>query len=134
MLTRAGSVLAIAAGLVLVSSCGDGDGGDQASFCDAVEALAANDPFAELAVASPQEMRTAFDQLRDGAERIEDSAPDEFDTQADRYLRSVDGLIDQLRGAGYDPRALDTLDYREATSEYEAAAISVENAAAGACT
>ena len=105
-----------------------------ASFCDAVEALAADDPFGELAVASPQEMRAAFDELRDGVEEIARSAPDDLSARADRYLESVDVLIDQLRGAGYDPRQLDTLRYGTATDAYEEAAVSIENAAEDACS
>lgn len=127
-----GAVLALtAAG---AASCGDdGGGGDLASFCDAVHALADDDPFAELSVASPEEMRTAFDQLRDGVAAIAASAPDDLGGASDRYLDTVDVLIDQLRGAGYDPRDLDTLAYRGAAADYEAAAVSIENAATEAC-
>lgn len=126
--------VAVALAVGLLSACGDDDnGGDVASFCSAVDALAADDPFAELAVASPQEMRAAFDELRDGVEAIARSAPDDVSGRADRYLDSVDELIDQLRGAGYDPRQLDTLRYGTATDAYEEAAVSIENAAEDAC-
>ncbi len=127
---------AVAVALVLAAStgaCTDGSSGDVASFCAAVQSLADDDPFAELEIASPQEMRTAFDRLRDGVADIADAAPDDLDGRSGRYLESVDELIDQLRGAGFDPRDLDTLDYRSATSEYEEAAVSIENAAADAC-
>lgn len=134
-MTRFGTrVAGVALATALIGSCGDDEGGgDVASFCSAVEALAADDPFDELAVASPQEMRAAFDQLRDGVEDIARSAPDDLSGRADRYLESVDDLIDQLRGAGYDPRQLDTLRYGAATDAYEEAAVSIENAADDAC-
>lgn len=134
-MTRLGALsVGIVAAAALLTSCGDDDGsGDVASFCEAVESLAADDPFGELAVASPQEMRAAFDELRDGVEAIARSAPDDLSGRADRYLDSVDALIDQLRGAGYDPRQLDTLHYGTATDAYEEAAVSVENAAEDAC-
>lgn len=115
------------------AACSDDGGGDLASFCEAVETLAGDDPFAELSVASPEEMRTAFDQLRDGVADIAAAAPDDLEGPADRYLDTVDVLIEQLRGAGYDPRDLDSLAYRTAASDYEAAAVSVENAAGAAC-
>ncbi len=116
-----------------VAACGD-DGGDIASFCQAVDELAENDPFAELDVASPEEMRDAFDQLRDGVERIDDSAPDDLESRTRRYLAALDEVTDQLRGAGFDPRNLDTLAYRTATADYEEAAVSIENAADDACS
>lgn len=129
-----GAALAIAA--IGAGACGDDadGGGDLASFCDAVHSLAGDDPFASLDVASPAEMRTAFDRLRDGVADIAAAAPDDLEGRSGRYLDAVDDLIDQLRGAAFDPRDLDTLAYRAAASEYEAAAVSVENAAEQACT
>lgn len=137
MRTGAARAVALAvlpvAGLSLVAGCGDDEDGDLASFCASVDRLADNDPFAELELASPQEMRVAFDQLRAGVAAIADDAPPDLEGRTDRYLDAVDELIDQLRGAGFDPRQLDTLRYRSAAGEYEEAAISVENAAEQAC-
>lgn len=127
---------ALAVVAVVTVGCGDDDGDDQQSvgaFCDAVDQLRADAPFAELEVASPEEMRTAFVELQEGVERIAEAAPEEHAASAERYRDSVDALIDQLRGAGFDPRELDTLAYRSATDEYEAAATSVDNAADHAC-
>lgn len=122
---------AIAAGL---AGCGsDDDDGDVAAFCEAVTELQDDDPFAELEIASPGEMRAAFDRLDEGVERIAETAPSEARQQAESYQDSVDELIDQLRGAGFDPRNLDPLDYRAATDAYGDAAISVDNAAAAVC-
>lgn len=125
-------VVVVAAGLA--GGCSDGDpGGDLEAFCGAIEELRDDDPFAELAVASPGEMRDAFEQLRAGAERVESAAPTEAEVQARAYLESVDRLIDLMRAAGYDPRSLDNLAYSDATSTYTSAAVSVDRAATAAC-
>ncbi len=125
---------ALGLSVAALAGCGDdGGGGDIASFCAAVDELADDDPFDGLDVASPQEMRAAFDELRAGVDAIARSAPADLESRTDRYLDSVDALMDQLRGTGYDPRQLDTLRYRTATNDYEEAAVSVENAADDAC-
>ncbi|WP_436795428.1 hypothetical protein [Actinospongicola halichondriae] len=130
---RRSIVLVVLVSALAVGGCSDDAGGDLASFCAAVDELEANDPFADLDVASPGEMRTAFDQLSEGVERIADAAPDDLRPSADRYADTVDALIDHLRGADFDPRNLDTLRYRTAAADYEEAAVSVENAATAAC-
>lgn len=130
------AIVAAAVGTgVVIGACSDGDsgGGDLAAFCASVTDLADNDPFADLDLASPEEMRAAFDDLRSGVDAIADDAPEDLEGRADRYLATVDELVDQLRGAGFDPRQLDTLRYRTAAADYEEAAISIENAAADAC-
>ena len=106
---------------------------DPQAFCEAVAALRGDDPFADLAMASPGEMRDAFDSLRDGVAAIDATAPAEAAVQAGEYLVAVDELIGLLRAAGYDPRALDGLAYRDATDRYTAAAVSVDNAAGATC-
>ena len=118
---------------LVLAGCGGDDGGDPEAFCAAVEDLRAGDPFADLAVASPQEMRAAFDQLRAGAERIEDVAPPAVEVQAERYRDSVDELVDQLRGAGFDLRELDLPSYRRAARDHAEISASLDNAAAAAC-
>ena len=121
-------VLAIA-----LAGCGGGGGGDREAFCIAVEDLRTDDPFADLEVASPQEMRAAFDELREGAERIEDAAPRTAEVQAERYRASVDDLVDQMRGAGFDLRELDRSSYRRAVRDYAEIADSLDNEAEAAC-
>lgn len=118
---------------VLVSGCGDDDDGDLAAFCAAVEDLRDDDPFAELAIASPGEMRDAFADLADGVDRIADAAPAEARTQARRYADAVQDLRDELAGAGYDPTRVDSLDYGRAVAEYTEAAVSIDNAADALC-
>ena len=117
----------------LLSGCGGDDGGDVAAFCEAVEDLRDDDPFEELQVASPGEMRDAFADLADGVDRIADAAPDEVGTQADRYADAVEALRDELAGAGYDPTRVDQLDYGQAVAAYTEAAVSVDNAADALC-
>lgn len=132
--------VAVAVAAVGFAACDDGggdddgdDGGGVQAFCAAVESLEENDPFAELDIASPEEMRTAFDELSDGVSRIAQAAPDEARRQARAYEESVEEVVDQLRGAGFDPRNVDSLDYQQAVTEYDEAAASVENAAGSLC-
>lgn len=120
-------------GLGGLVGCGGDDGGDLRGFCAGIERLREEDPFAELEVASPQEMRAAFEELQDGAGQIRDDAPPDADVPADRYLEAVDELVDQLRGAGFDPRRVDSLSYGRATSDYGEAADSLDRTADSVC-
>ena len=119
--------------VLALGACGDDGGGDLAAFCQRVDELRADDPFADLAVASPRELRLAFESLRDSADRVSDVAPPEAATQADRYREAVDEVLDRLRGAGFDLRHLDLVPYRRATDDYHEAATSLDNAATAAC-
>ncbi len=126
---RIGAVVLVS----LLSGCGGDGGGDVAAFCEAVVGLRDDDPFEELQVASPGEMRDAFAELAAGVDRIADAAPDEVGTQADRYADAVEALRDELAGAGYDPTRVDQLDYGQAVAAYTEAAVSVDNAADALC-
>lgn len=123
---------AVVAGLVL-AGCGGDDGGDAQAFCAAVADLRADDPFAELPIASPGEMRDAFADLAEGADRIAGTAPPDARTQARRYADAVGSLRDELAGAGYDPTRVDHLAYAQAVAAYTEAAASVDNAADAIC-
>jgi len=118
---------------VLLAGCGGDDEGDPAAFCRAVEELREGDPFADLAVASPGEMRDAFTALAEGAERIAEAAPPDAEVQADRYVDAIEVLRDELAGAGYDLRRLDTQRYGEGVEAYTEAATSLGNAARARC-
>jgi type VI protein secretion system component VasF len=119
--------------LGLLSGCGGDDDGDVAAFCEAVEDLRADDPFEELQIASPGEMRDAFADLAAGVDRIADAAPEEARSQAQRYAVAVEDLRDELAGAGYDPTRVDQLDYGQAVAAYTEGAVSVDNAADALC-
>lgn len=117
---------------LLLGACGE-DEGDLTRFCEAVEDLRADDPFADLEIASPGEMRDAFVELAEGVDRIADVAPQEIGSQADRYADAVEALRDELAGAGYDPTRVDKLRYGQAVAAYTEAATSVGNAADASC-
>lgn len=123
----------VVAGALALAGCGDGGGGDEATFCAAIEALRADAPFAELAVATPAEMRDAFDALTTGAGRIAAAASGDVAVPADRYRDAVDAVRDELAGAGYDPTRVDNRRYARAVEEYSAAADSLDNAADARC-
>jgi hypothetical protein len=123
----------VAALAVALPGCGGDDGGDLAAFCQAVEDLRDDDPFADLAIASPEDMRGAFDALAVSVDRIAESAPQEARTQAQRYADAVDDLRDELAGAGYDPTRVDQLRYGQAVAAYTEAATSVDNTADANC-
>ncbi len=131
-------MIRVLAALVLVAGvaagCGGDDRGDLTAFCAAMDDLRAADPFADLAVASPEDMRDAFGELADSAKRVADAAPPDARVQADRYAAAIEALRGELAGAGYDPTRLDSLRYRQATDEYTAAAVSLDNAGTSACS
>lgn len=120
-------------GAVVLVATRDGDDADPAGFCRSVRALRDSDLFEDLAVASPEDMRDAFDELRRDAVRLRDLAPPESRVQARRYAAAVDEVARELAGAGYDPRRLDPLRYRQATDAYTRAAVSLDNAAERVC-
>lgn len=127
-------MLAVAAAVLVVAACGDDDGGGSpAAFCSAYDSLREDDPFERLDVASPGEMKSAFDLLDEAAAAVADRAPEETAVPAERYETAVGDLVDQLRAAGYDLRNLDRPGYRQATEAYNQAAVSLENAAAATC-
>ena len=126
----------VAVGLLAIGlgACGDEERQtDPAAFCDAVADLRANDPFVELTVASPEEMRAAFEELADGASRIAEAAPEDAGVQADRYRDAVEALRDELAGAGYDPTMVDNARYADGVEAYTEAATSLGNAARALC-
>ncbi len=124
---------AVVAASVLLVACGGEDGRYLAGFCAAVEDLRSDDPFAELQIASPEDMRDAFAELAAGVDRIAEAAPDQARTQAGRYADAVDALRDELAGAAYDPTRVDQLRYGQAVAAYSEAATSVGNTADASC-
>ena len=118
---------------LVLPACGADGSGEPAAFCAAYERLRDEDPFERLDVASPGEVQAALAGIQEGADRVADRAPDDAEVQADRFVAALEGLVDQLRAAGYDLRALDLPDYRRATDAYYDAAVSLERAAAATC-
>lgn len=132
-LTRFGLGVVMTSLLTLTACAGDETERSDEAFCAAIAALADNDPFADLATAAPAEMQTAFDQLAEGARAITSAAPSDLAVAATRYRDAIDTLTDELRAAGFDPRQLDPLTYGAAATDYEAAAVSLENASQERC-
>lgn len=124
-----GAVLGVA--VVALGACDDDR--DAASFCDAVATLRGEDPFAELDVARPEQMRTAFSELQELADEVRDLAPPDVRPRAERYAEAVDAVVEELTGAAYDPRLLDPLRYRRATRDYTEAAVRLDDAAGTVC-
>ena len=114
-------------------ACGGDDAPDPEAFCAGIERLRESDPFAELTVASPGEMRDAFSLLARGAARVAEAAPDDAAVQARRYADAVEGLRDEMAGGGYDLTQVDRARYREGVEDYGEAATSLANAARAIC-
>lgn len=125
----AASVLALG-----LAGCGGDGAPDPSAFCAAIESLREDDPFEELAIASPGEMRDAFADLAERAGDAADDAPEDAEVQADRYVAAIEVLRGELAGAGYDPRRVDTTRYAAGVREYQAAAGSLTNAADATCS
>lgn len=126
----------VLAGIVVLVTTATGCGGDDRSvtaFCESVESLRSDNPFASRPVSTPEQMQTAFAGLHRGARQIAGSAPAEVRGQAERYLLTVEGLIEVLSPVGYRPLDVDRLAYDEATSRHAAATDSLENAADAVC-
>lgn len=130
--SRAVVAIAVLVG-VTVAACDDGREPDLATYCDEYRALADNNPFVTLEVASPGEMETAVDDLARAAGAIADAAPDDLARPASEYLAAVDSVRDLLDDAGYDPRYLDTAAYRRATIAYAEAATTLSNETEARC-
>lgn len=110
-------VAAAAALVLLLASC-QRSSADTATFCERFDGLAANDPFADLDVARPAEMESAFLALHDAAEAIAAAAPAQAEANADAYVERIETLMDLLAGTRYDPRRLDSLEYNAAVADY----------------
>lgn len=105
-------------------ACGGGDdGGDVAAFCDRLDRLSSNDPFAALgSSATGAEVRIAFQALVERAGELVEVAPPEPRPAAERYEDTTVELESLLAGAGYDGARVDTAAYRQAQLDYADAA------------
>ena len=109
-----------AALLVLLVACGGDDGdGDAAAFCERLDRLSTNDPFAALgSSATGAEVRVAFQALVERAKELVGEAPPEPRPAAERYEQAAVELESLLAGAGYDGSRVDTAAYRQAQLDY----------------
>lgn len=114
-------------------ACAGDDDADPGAFCEGIEQLREDDPFAQLTVASPGEMRDAFSLLARGAARVAGAAPEGAAVQARRYADAVEALRDELAGGGYDLTQIDTRRYQAGVDEYGEAATSLANTARAVC-
>ena len=127
-------VLGAAAAVLLAVACGGGDDGDIDLFCERIDALIDDDPFARLPdEATPTDLRHAFEQLRDGTEAVAAAAPDELRALARQYANTTAQLDDLLAGAGYRGDEVDSLEYRQRAREQSQAASRLEVAAGRDC-
>lgn len=108
----------------VTAACGDDDPTpDAAAFCERLDRLAANDPFAAFGdAATSEEVAAAFAALVARAAELVDVAPDEARPAARAYADAVARLEELLRRAGYDGSRVDTRAYREQEVRYREAA------------
>ena len=120
----------LATGAWAVAACGDDaptDAERAATFCERLDRLTANDPFAAFGdEATSTEVATAFEALVERAEELADTAPDEARAAARDYAESAAALEDLLRSAGYDGPEVDARAYREEQARYAEAARRLE--------
>lgn len=116
----------VAVSVALTGCGGDGAGGgdgDQAAFCQRLDRLTANDPFAAFGdVATGDQIEEAFRALTARAEELVEVAPPEPRGAARDYAEAADELAALLDEAGFDPVAVDTRAYRDAQQTYVEAA------------
>lgn len=121
-------VTVLVLGLVGVGACGgdDGGGADPAGFCEQLDRLAENDPFAALgATASEAEMEAAFRALVARAEELADAAPADARAASAAYLDAVERLDALLADAGYGTD-VDVRAYRAAQTDHVEATTRLE--------
>ena len=112
------------------AACGDDGPSDAeraATFCQRLERLTRNDPFAAFGDrATPAEIRAAFQALVERADELVDTAPDEARANARAYAAAAEGLDSILAGAGYDGTRVDQRAYREVQTDYVQVAARLE--------
>ena len=123
-------VLLLASPVVLVAACGDdGPSGPEraVTFCERLDRLAGNDPFAAFGEqATSAEVAAAFEALVARADELVEVAPEEASAAARDYAESATALDSLLRGAGYDGTRVDVRTYREQQTRYAEAARRLE--------
>ena len=125
--------LLLVLGLLGPAACGDDDDGDPAAFCERLDRLTSNDPFAAFGDrATTAEIELAFTALVERVDELVEVAPPDARAAA-RDLRDATVALDELLAeAGYgtdvDPRA-----YREQQERYGEAATRLERYLTAIC-
>jgi hypothetical protein len=111
--------------LLVLGACGGGSGdpADAKVFCARLERLTGNDPFRAFGDhATAKEIQTAFTALVARAQELVDAAPAEVRPTARDYASAAKALDSLMAGAAYDGSAVDARAYRDAQTDYIAAA------------
>ncbi len=120
---------ALSLAAALLAGCGDdgpGDG-DAALFCDRLDRLTSNDPFAAFGdTASARDIETAFAALVARADELVDVAPPDVRAAAGDYADAAHALDAMLADAGYEPDVADPGAYRDEQTAYTEAAVRLE--------
>ncbi len=128
------SAAALAASLLVAGACSGDDEGDAAEFCQRLERLTENDPFAAFGdTATEAEMEDAMTALRDRAEELVEVAPEEARGAATDYRDAVVAVDDLLADAGYGPTSVDVDEYRDQSQAYAEAAVRLERYLTAEC-
>lgn len=127
---------ALSFAVALLAGCGDdgpGDG-DAARFCERLDRLASNDPFAAFGdTASAQDIERAFAALVERADELLDVAPPDVRAAAGEYADAARALDAMLADAGYLPDVADPGAYREQQTAYTEVAARLERYLEGQC-
>lgn len=113
----------------VVAGCGDGGpgDGDGALFCERLDRLTTNDPFATFGdTASARDIETAFTALVARADELVDVAPPDVRAAAADYADAARALDAMLADAGYLPSVADPGAYRDEQAAYTEAAARLE--------
>lgn len=122
-------LVALSLAAAVLAGCGDdGPGeGDAALFCERLDRLTTNDPFAAFGdTASARDIETAFAALLARADELVDVAPPDVRAAAGDYAdaaRALDAMLDE---AGYLPSVVDPGAYRNEQTAYTEAAARLE--------
>lgn len=134
VLVAVAAVVLAVLGTVLVTSGGDERGPDPVAFCDQLDRLTRNDPFAAFGDrATTAEVLAAFTALEARAEELRVLAPDAARAVATDLAEATTAMADLLRATGGDPAAVDTRAYREEQRRYAEAADRLERYLTSSC-
>jgi hypothetical protein len=128
---------ALTALVTLAGACGGGseDTSDAKAFCQQLDRLAANDPFAAFGDrATDEEVSTAFDALVARAGALRHVAPAEARASAREYAEAAAALQRLLAAADFDGTKVDARAYRDQQLRYTKAAALLERYLSNECT